>query len=294
LSVLTRLLAWWLGLWPRRARLGFGRALGSLGYWLGIRRGVALGNLKLAFPEMPVAERRRIARQAYRNLGAGLVDFVTSQRLRPEELDRLLIWDGFEIFERLFAAGRGVVVASAHLGSWELLAAACGRRGIPLNLVTRSLRGGANAELVAARSRSGLREIPARGALSAGARALRRGEVVANLLDQNMLPKRGIFVDFFGTPACTTPAVSILARRTGAPALLAVAVNEPDGRVRLHVEGPFEMPHGGSAAADVRAHTQALCQALERQIRLYPEQWFWLHRRWKTRPAGEIPGTRGA
>jgi KDO2-lipid IV(A) lauroyltransferase len=248
---------------------------------------VALGNLALAFPEKPEDERRRIAREAYRNLGAGIVDFVTSSGLGAAELDRILIWEGFELFERLFAAGKGVVVASAHLGSWELLAAACGRRGIPLSLVTRSLRGGANQELVAARSRSGLREIPARGALSAGARALRKGGVVANLLDQNMLPKRGIFVDFFGVPACTTPAASILARRTGAPTLLAVAVNEPDGRVRLHIEGPFEMPHAGSPAADVQAHTQALCLAIERQIRLHPEQWFWLHRRWKTRPIGE-------
>jgi KDO2-lipid IV(A) lauroyltransferase len=283
-SLLTRLLAFLLGLWPRRLRLRFGRALGTLGWWLGIRRQVALSNLALAFPEKPDAERRRIAREAYRNLGAGIIDFITSASIAPEELDRILIWDGFEIYERLFAEGRGLVVASAHLGSWELLAAACGRRGIPMSLVTRSLKGGANQELVAARSRSGLREIPARGALSAGVRALKKGEVVANLLDQNMLPKRGIFVDFFGVPACTTPAASIMARRTGAPTLLAVAVNEPDGRVRLHIEGPFEMPQSGSSAADVRAHTQTLCRAIEGQIRLHPEQWFWLHRRWKTRP----------
>jgi Kdo2-lipid IVA lauroyltransferase/acyltransferase len=283
-SVLTRLAAFLLGLWPRSLRLAFGRSLGTLGWWLGIRRKVTLANLALAFPEKPMGERKRIAREAYRNLGAGIIDFITSSHITPQELDQILIWEGFEIYERLYAEGRGLVVASAHLGSWELLAAACGRRGIPMSLVTRSLRGGANRELVAARSRSGLREIPARGALSAGVRLLKKGEVVANLLDQNMLPKRGIFVDFFGVPACTTPAASIMSRRTGAPAILALAVNEPGGRVRLHIEGPFEMPHSGSSAADIRAHTQALCGAIERQIRLYPEQWFWLHRRWKTRP----------
>jgi KDO2-lipid IV(A) lauroyltransferase len=283
-SQLTRLLAWVLGLWPRRHRLALGRALGSFGWWLGIRRKVTLSNLALAFPEKREKERLWIARRAYRNLGAGLVDFISSSKITDAELDRILIWDGFENFERLFGKGRGVVVASAHLGSWELLAAACARRGIPLNLVTRSLRGGANRELVAARSRSGLREIPARGALAAGTRALRKGEVVANLLDQNMLPKRGIFVDFFGKQACTTPAASIMARRTGAPTLIALAINQPDGRVRLHIEGPFELPPGGTAASQIRGHTQALCRAIERQIRLHPEQWFWLHRRWKTRP----------
>ncbi len=281
---LTRVLAWVLGLWPRRRRLAFGRALGSFGWWLGIRREVTLANLKLAFPQKRSRERRWIARQAYRNLGAGMVDFISSSKIQNAELDRILIWDGFERFEQLFAKGRGVVVASAHLGSWELLAAACGRRGIPLNLVTRSLRGGANRELVAARSRSGLREIPARGALAAGVHALRRGEVVANLLDQNMLPKRGIFVEFFGVEACTTPAASIMARRSGAPTIVALAINQPDGRVRLHIEGPFELPPGGTAASRIRGHTQQLCRAIERQIRLHPEQWFWLHRRWKTRP----------
>jgi Kdo2-lipid IVA lauroyltransferase/acyltransferase len=277
----VRLLTLLLGLFPRAFRLWIGRSLGSLAYALGIRRRVTLDNLALALPEVPAIDRRRIARGAYRNAGAGILDFVGT---KPRELERLLIFDGFELFERLFAEKKGVVVASAHLGSWELLAAAAAMRGVPLNLVTRTLRGGANEELVAARARSGLREIPARGALREGVKRLRRGEVVVNLLDQNMLPKRGIFVDFFGVPACTTPAASLMARRTGAPTILAVALNEPDGRVRLHVEGPFEMPQTGKAAQDVRAHTQALVLAIEKQIRARPEQWLWLHRRWKTRP----------
>ena len=287
MSLLTRFLAWVLGFWPRGRRLAFGRALGSLAWRLGVRREVTLSNLKLALPQKRAKEREWIGREAYRNVGAGMIDFISSSAIGDAELDRILIWDGFERFEQLFAKGRGVVVASAHLGSWEALAAACGRRGIPLNLVTRSLRGGANRELVAARSRSGLQEIPARGALAAGVRALRKGEVVANLLDQNMLPKRGIFVDFFGMQACTTPAASIMARRTGAPTLVALAINEPDGRVRLHIEGPFELPPGGTAASRIRGHTQQLCRTIERQIRLHPEQWFWLHRRWKTRPRQE-------
>ncbi|MHB8417608.1 MAG: lysophospholipid acyltransferase family protein [Myxococcales bacterium] len=285
MAVLTRFATFILGLVPRGFRLALGRALGSFAWTIGIRRKVALGNLALAFPELAEGERKRIARGAYRNLGAGILDFVGSS---PRELERLLVFDGFDLFERLFAGGKGVVVASAHLGSWELLAAAAAQRGVPLSLVTRTLKGGANQELVASRARSGLREIPARGALREGVKRLRRGEVVVNLLDQNMLPKRGIFVDFFGVPACTTPAASLMAKRTGAPTLLALALNEPDGRVRLHIEGPFEVPRTGRPADDVRAHTQSLVAAIERQIRARPEQWLWLHRRWKTRPQGGV------
>ncbi len=275
---------------PRSFRLALGRGLGRLAWALHIRRRIALGNLALAFPDWTPARRRRIAREAYANAGAGLADFVGAGALPPDALDRLFVLDGFDRFERLFAEGRGVVVASAHLGPWELLAAACARRGIPLNIVTRSLRGAANRQLVAARAKSGVREIPARGALAAGVQALRRGEVVVNLLDQNMLPRRGIFVDFFGVPACTTPAASIMARRTGAPAIVAVAIHEPDGRVRLRVDGPFPIPGGAGPAGEVRAHTQLLCAAIEAQVRAHPEQWLWLHRRWKTRPP---PGARG-
>lgn len=281
MAPLTRFATFLLSLLPRGFRLALGRSLGRLAYALGIRKKVTLANLALAFPAMPDAERRAIARGAYANAGADILDFVGT---KPRELERLLIFDGFDLFERLFAEKKGVVVASAHLGSWELLAAAGAMRGVPLSLVTRTLHGSANEELVAARARSGLREIPARGALREGVRRLRAGEVVVNLLDQNMMPKRGIFVDFFGVPACTTPAASLMAKRTGAPTILAVALNEPDGRVRLHVEGPFPMPHTGKPADDVRAHTQTLVLAIERQIRAHPDQWLWLHRRWKTRP----------
>ncbi len=258
--------------------------LGSLAHGLGIRRRVVDANLALAFPDKAPAERAAIAAASYRHAGRSVLELFSAPRLTPAKVDALLEYRGFDIFERLFAEGRGVVVASAHLGAWELLAAACGRRGIPMNLVTRSLSGRTNAALQRARSRSGITEIAPRGALAAGAAALRRGEVVVNLVDQNMLPKRGVFVRFFGEWACTTPAASLMAMRTGAPVLVAVAVNLPDGRTRLCVEGPFEIPSQGGAAARARAHTQQLVAVVERYIRAEPTQWFWLHRRWKTRP----------
>jgi Kdo2-lipid IVA lauroyltransferase/acyltransferase len=272
---------------PRRWLLALGRTLGGLAYLIGIRRGVALGNLARAFPEKSTRERRRIARAAYRNVGAGVLGLLSVPRLSAAEVEQLVEYQGFELVDRLLAEGRGLVVASAHLGSWEVLAAAYARKGIPVSLVTRNLRGRANEALVAARAESGLREIAPRGALREGVAALKRGEMVVNLIDQNMLPKRGVFVDFFGTAASTTPAPALMARRAKAPAVVILAVNQSDGRIRACVEGPFPVPHGGRVAEDVRAHTQAMSDVVEKYVRNYPEQWLWVHRRWKTRPTSE-------
>ncbi len=285
------MILWLLSLLPRRLLGALGANLGALAYALGIRRRVVAANLLLAFPERSREERQAIGWANYQHAGRSVLEVFAAPRLTPQAVDRLLEYQGFELFEQLFAEKRGVVVASAHLGSWELLASACGRRGIPMNLITRALTGSANGVLQGARQKSGLREIPPKGALTAGTAALKRGEVVVNLVDQNMLPKRGVFVRFFGAWACTTPAASLLAMRTGAPVIAAFAVNLPDGRTRLCVEGPFEVPTTGSISSRVRTHTQMLVSAVERYVRAEPTQWFWLHRRWKTRPTkppGEI------
>jgi Kdo2-lipid IVA lauroyltransferase/acyltransferase len=282
---------------PRRALGAIGQTLGVIAYRFGIRRRIVRDNLALALPEKSPAEREAIAAANYRHAGRSVLEVFAAPRLSPAQVDELLEYQGFEIFERLFAEGRGVVVASAHLGSWELLASACGRLGIPMHLVTRSLTGSANAALQRARARSGITEIPPRGALTRGAAVLKRGGVVVNLIDQNMLPKRGVFIRFFGEWACTTPAASLLGMRTGAPVIIAVAVNLPNGRTRLCIEGPFPIPSVGPIGQRVRAHTQGLAAVVERYIRAEPTQWFWLHRRWKTRPAIpplEIPEPRPA
>ncbi len=274
---------------PRGFLLSLGRGLGSLAYLLGIRRGIALDNLARAFPEKSHRERRRIARAAYRSAGAGMLGLLAVPRIPAADIDRLVEYQGWELVDRLLAEGRGLVVASAHLGSWEMLAAAYARRGAPVSLVTRVLKGGINRALVNVRAQTGLKEIAPRGALRAGVAALKRGEMVVNLIDQNMLPKRGVFVDFFGHAASTTPAPALMSRRAGAPVVVILAVNLPDGRIRACVEGPFPVPSSGRIGTDVRAHTQALTEVVERYVRQYPEQWLWLHRRWKTRPAATEP-----
>ena len=262
---------------------GAGRAVARIAYALGIRRQIALGNLAAAFPERPEAERRAIARAAYANMARVVVDALRTLGA-PREVSG---WprSGWTTSARWSTRSPGAaacLVATAHLGSWELFGAAMAQR-VPLNAVVRPLSGGLNARLVEARERAGLRLIPGRGALSGTVAALRRNEVVAMLVDQAIGGKHALFVPFFGRPAATTAALSMAALRTGAPTLVVVALPEA-GRLRFRVEGPFEGESSGDRGQDLLAHTGAVTAALERIIRDAPEQWLWLHRRWKLLP----------
>jgi Kdo2-lipid IVA lauroyltransferase/acyltransferase len=154
------------------------------------------------------------------------------------------------------------------------------RRQIPLNAVVRPLRGSLNAKLMEERRQSGLQLIAAKGALAKSVAALRRGEVVAMLLDQVLPEKQGVFVPFFGRPACTSLALSMAALRTGAPVLVGASVRE-GASLRVLIEGPFPFAPSLDRKAAAVDHTARVTQALEGIIRKHPEQWLWLHRRWK-------------
>lgn len=270
---------------PSAAVVALARAVAALAWSLGIRRRVALDNLAHAFPERPAEERRAIARAAYANMARVVADALRTLGASRAQLLAEVEVDDFGPVERALAGGKGLLVATAHLGSWELFGAAMAQR-VPLHAVVRPLRGGVNARLVEARQRAGLRLIPARGALSGMVAALRRNEVVAMLVDQAIGGKHALFVPFFGRPAATTPALSMAALRTGAPTLLVVALRE-NGRLRFRVEGPFEVVGTGNRQQDLWTHTARITAALERIIRQAPEQWLWLHRRWKLAPPPE-------
>lgn len=258
------------------------RGVAACAYALGIRRRVTLDNLAHAFPDRSVEERRVLARAAYANMARVVVDALRTLGASRAQLLAEVEVDDFGPVERALAAGKGLVVATAHLGSWEMFGAAMAQR-VPLHAVVRPLRGGLNARLVEARERAGLRLIPARGALTGMVAALRKNEVVAMLLDQAIGGKHALFVPFFGRPAATSPALSMAALRTGAPTLVVVALRE-NGRLRFRVEGPFAVTDTGDRRRDLRDHTARVTAALERIIREAPEQWLWLHRRWKLAP----------
>lgn len=270
--------------WSARLLCWLGAALGRLALLLRVRRRVVLENLARAFPARGAGERLALAREVYTGFGRTLGELLAARSLSDEALGRLVTFDGWERYERAVAPGCGAVVAIAHFGNWELLARACSRRGVRLSVIGRRLRGRWNQWLLRARAEAGTRSLPDRGASADALALLRRGEVLAVAVDQNMLPKRGIFVDFFGTPACTTPAAAVYALRAGVPLLAAFPVRQPDGRHVVKVLGPFEAPPGARGHEAVRALTQAVTAAVEEVVRAHPAQWYWLHRRWKTRP----------
>jgi len=268
---------------PLGLRRALARGIGLAAYALGMRRGVTLDNLRNAFPELSEKKRRRIARGAYINMAYAVMDGLSSKQLSDEDVARALVIEDWALVQSALDAGKGVLVATAHFGSWELLGQLVARRGVKLQAVARSLRGAFNAELIEGRRKSGMGFIATRGTILSSTRALRRGEMVAMLIDQVLPADRGVFVPFFGRPACTTPALTMAALRTGAPVFVFMSVREGD-HLRMFVDGPFPVPNSGDRRRDIVEHTAALTRAIERYIRRYPEQWLWLHRRWKVQP----------
>jgi KDO2-lipid IV(A) lauroyltransferase len=264
----------------RRACLAFGERLGALAWLLRIRRAVALDGLRRAFPALPERERRKIGRASYLQLGRSLAEVILAPR--DDEIERQMRFDDWHVFETAHAQGRGVVFAVAHFGNFELLSRAAARRGMKLWIIVRNLRDTFGRWLFRNRMRTGVRQLPDRGSAKEAVALLRRGEVLAVVVDQNMRPSRGIFVDFFGDKACTTPAAAVFSLRSGAPLLAAFPIRQADGTQSVRMLGPFATSLSGHAA--VVDLTQQVTRAVEEEVRARPDHWFWVHRRWKTRP----------
>ncbi|HME92320.1 MAG TPA: lysophospholipid acyltransferase family protein [Myxococcaceae bacterium] len=272
-----------LKLLPARARVALAAGLGRLAFRLGIRRRITLENLRAAFPELPAEARCSIAKGAYANMALAVMEGLCSDALTDAGLERAVVTENWAPMQAALDAGKGVLVATAHFGSWELVGEVIARRGVKVHAVVRPLRGALNDRMVESRRRSGMRFIPTRGTILASAKALRRGEMVAMLIDQVLPAERGVFVPFFGRPACTTPALSMAAIRTGAPVFVVMAAREGD-HLRMFVEGPFPVADSGDRRRDLVDHTAKVTAVLEQYIRRYPDQWLWLHRRWKVQP----------
>jgi len=279
--MLMRLLVALSSAWPERWAMAFGEALGAAAWALGVRRRVVRENLARAFPEMTEAARRALCRAHYAHLGRSAVEFFRAPRWSKEMLQARIDPGDWAVLERAQAQGRGVIACVAHLGNFELLAGYAARRGVPLTAVTRQLRGAFNRAWMSLRGELGVRELRGKNVVGKMVEVLRADQVLAVIVDQNMLPRRAVFVPFFGTLAATTPAPAVLAERTGAPVILAAMFRQPNGRFRVHVQGPFELGHGPARTTQL---LEELNGALEAMIRLHPAQWFWVHRRWKTRP----------
>jgi len=276
----------------QRALRALGGFLGWLLWTLHVRRGVVMGNLRLAFPEWTEDRRREVGRQTFLNLGRMAPDFLLVTGLDPAALDRMFVYDpgGIEGIAAARDAGRPVLVCTAHFGNFENLAAVHNLRGYPITMVVRRLGGGWFGKFWnQGRSRAGLEvlEVSRGETLQAAQRAMRQGRVLGYVIDQNMSARRAVFPTFFGVPAATAPTPAYLAMRSGAVVFFALDVPLPDGRHHIVIEGPLDPPRTGDRDADVLAFMQDLNDRLERWIRKYPDRWYWLHRRWKTRPPAD-------
>jgi len=277
---------------PRRLALRAGAWLGEVLYLLDVRdRRVALFNLSLAFPEHSEAERRRILRASCRNLGRVAAEFCHLPQLDRQRLEHLVSFADRAAWERTItrAEQSGAVILTGHFGNWELLAYAHGLLGHPITLVHRPMHNRLfDDEITRIRERPGTRAIKKKAAAKEALRVLKRHGILVIPSDQNQVQSAGVFVDFFGKPACTTPGVARLAMLTGAPVIPVFLVREGEsGHHRVEVLPDVEMVSTGDKDEDIRVNTQRCSDVVEAMIRRYPEQWIWFHKRWKTRPPGE-------
>jgi KDO2-lipid IV(A) lauroyltransferase len=248
-------------------------------------RRVAYRNLSLAMPGLDHRRQAQIVDGVFRSIARLLVVFAKFPSISRENVSRWIRWEGAEYFEKAVRDGRGVLFATAHLGNWELSAYAHALLAAPMNVIVRPLDNPLIDALVESRrTLTGNRLIWKKDFARAILKALAANESVGILIDQNASLDSGVFVDFFGLPACAGPGFAKIAAHSGATVIPGYALwHEGERRYVLRFYPPITMT--GDAARD----TQALQSSLEEVIRAYPDQWLWIHRRWKTRPPGEPP-----
>jgi KDO2-lipid IV(A) lauroyltransferase len=256
---------------------------------LGRLRHVGERNLELALPELSSRTRKAILRRLFRNLGWQLVEFCRMPRYTPGNTRDWVRTEGLEHFLTAQARGKGVLVLTGHLGAWELSSFYHSLMGHPMGIVIRRLDNRPLDDYVnSIRCLHGNQVLHkddfARGLLT----AMRHGRTVGILMDTNMTPPQGVFVPFFGIPACTASGLARVALKTGAAVLPGFCLwEEQEQRYVLHFGPELHFAHTQDHEADILAATRQCNQVLESWIRRYPDQWLWIHRRWKTRPPGE-------
>jgi KDO2-lipid IV(A) lauroyltransferase len=246
---------------------------------------VSPSNLAIAFGTDKTAEERcQIARATFRNLGQHLVDFSHARRLTLQRFTTMCHVEGLEHVEALLERGRGLLIISAHFGSWELAPAVALCLHTPLHVIVRPLDSPALQRLAEIyRQCCGYHAIAKRAALAECLKVLRRGEIVAVLMDQSSLRHESIQVEFFGTSAYTSKGPTLLALRTGCPVVSGFLMRASQGHHRLVFSQEIPVRRTGDLQQDIVENTRVFTQVIESYVRRYPDHWFWLHRRWKQR-----------
>jgi Kdo2-lipid IVA lauroyltransferase/acyltransferase len=275
---------------PLARALAVGVACGLFGVTPKLRR-TAQFNLKLAFPEWNDSQRAATVRGMVRSLGWMAAEFAMMPRYRRKNIEEIIVLDGHENFLEGQRRGKGVLFLTAHVGAWELSSFAHALYGYPLHYMARPLDNARLDTLVNRyRGLSGNAPIFKNESARAMLKILKDAGTIGILADQNTMREEGVFVDFFGVPACTTAGIARVALHTGAAVVPGYAVwDDSLKKYRLRFEPPLELVRTGDAERDILENTQRFARVTEEIIRKYPDQWVWLHARWKTRPPGEPP-----
>src|SRR5580698_1258590 len=286
----VRLLILFMGALPRSMARAIGATLGDISLLVLPRlRAAGQTNLALAFPDWPQAQRDRVLRNSVRNLGRQLAEFCRMSRYTRASIATVARCEGEEHFLAAQARRQGTLVLTGHIGAWELSSFYHSLLGHPMALVIRRLDNPRVDALV-----NGIRGLHgnavihkddfARGLLS----AMRSNQTVGILMDTNMTPPQGVFVPFFGVEACTASGLARVALKTGAAVLPGFLLwEESERRYVLHFGEELSLVRTEDTQADILANTALFTSTIESYVRRYPEQWLWVHRRWKTRPEGE-------
>jgi len=281
-----------IGVLPRPLARATGIAIAQTVYLLHVRlRRVGMRNLAMAFPETSQRKRRRILRGEFTSLGRQLAEVCLFPRYTRENVSQVVVYEGFENYERAYNRGKGVLFLTAHLGGWELSAFTHSLHGHPLHIVMRPLDNQRLDRFIRDyRTMHGNTTVDkdefVRGLLS----ATKAGETVGILMDTNMTPPQGVFVPFFGISACTASGLARIALRTDAAVVPGFTIWDPElGKYRLRFDPAVNLARTGNVEEDVVANTAQFTKVIEDYVRRYPDQWLWVHRRWKTRPEGEPP-----
>jgi Kdo2-lipid IVA lauroyltransferase/acyltransferase len=281
-----------LGILPRPLARAFAIGLALIVYLLHSRlRRVGMRNLAMVFPEKTETERARILRGEFISLGRQLAEVCHFPQYTLGSVSEVVVYDGFENYQQAHARGRGVLLFAGHFGGWELSSFVLAMHGHWMHVLMRGMDNQYLGRLILHyRTMHGNKAVDkddfVRGLLS----AMKAGEVVGMLIDTNMTPPQGIFVDFFGIPACTASGMARIALKTDAAVVPTFTIWDRElEKYRLRFDPALELVRTGDLEADIKANTQMFTKVIEDYVRKYPDQWLWVHRRWKTRPEGQPP-----
>jgi KDO2-lipid IV(A) lauroyltransferase len=274
-----------INLFPDGIALWIGKQLGRLAYFLDFEhRHVAIENLELAFGgEKTGEEIRGIAFRTFENLGMTFVEFLRFPVLNTDKLLERVELVGRSHVEEALKGGKGIIFLLGHIGNWELLGRMAKFFGGSLMAIARPLKKNERLDrfIEDVRRSSGLEVISSKRVARHVVSALRENKMVGILIDQREKRHQGVEVEFFGKKASTTPASAFFALKTGAAVIPVYALRVKGGRHRFVAEPPVELITTGDKGEDIRANTQRHTEVLESIVRRYPDQWFWIHRRWE-------------